>query len=189
MFISLSPWTSVQFFTPSRLSRASDLSFVWFACFVTRFINCWCNIFQSESLLQCFFHEMAFLSMAKKFHREAWPMQRWKSRQMCQINSNKIYLFFVLLISPKIWHVHYRKVVFKGNVQAVPKNCVRYNKCPLWKCPLYRGFSMRVWPWSRRFHEKMSAIDKFDCSTIRNNSISLVNWKIKLLSDFQLLYV
>ena len=122
--------------------------------------------------------------MAQKLHREAWAMHRWKSRQMGQINSYKIYLFFLLLISPKIWHVRYKKLIFKGNVHAVPKNCVRYNKCPL-----YRGFSMRVWPWFGRFHVKlsaitrcplysMSAIDKFGCNRMlqsknENNSHNL----------------
>ena len=47
---------------------------------------------------------------------------------MCQINSYKIYLFFVFLVSPKIWRVRYRKVIFKGNVHAVPKKCLHYNK-------------------------------------------------------------
>ena len=51
MVISLSPWTSMKLFTPSRLSRASDSVNVIFhssgwVCFVTRFIDWWCNIFQ-----------------------------------------------------------------------------------------------------------------------------------------------
>ena len=69
--------------------------------------------------------------MAQKLHWEAWPMHRWKSRQMYrqmywQINSCKIYWFFVFLISPKNWCVCYRKAILKGNVHAVRKNCLRY---------------------------------------------------------------
>ena len=40
---------------------------------------------------------------------------------MCQINSYKVYLFLVFLISQKNWRVRYRKVIFQGNVHAVPK--------------------------------------------------------------------
>ena len=53
-------------------------------------------------------------------------------------------MYIMFLISPKTWRVRYRKVIFRGNDHAVPNNCVRYNKCPLSKCLLYRGFSMSV---------------------------------------------
>ena len=40
----------------------------------------------------------------------------------------------------------------------VLKKSVCYNKCPLLKFPLYKGFSMRVSPWFDRFLKKVSAI-------------------------------
>ena len=67
---------------------------------------------------------------------------------------------------------------FSSKCTSSAQKNVHYNICPLLKCPLYRGFSMRVWPWFGRFLKKVSAvtrcllysisaIDRSDCRFFR----------------------
>ena len=76
MFILLPPSTWMQLFTPSRLSRASDmlpqcyLSFVWLVCFATWSIDWWCNIVRVNDFTIASF--MRFLSLIYILSINSW---------------------------------------------------------------------------------------------------------------------
>ena len=76
---------------------------------------------------------------------------------MCQIKTFENLITAYLYFPTKIRGVCYGGK-FDLKCSRGPKNCIHYSNCPLWKCPLYRGFSMRVLPWFGRFHKKVSPI-------------------------------
>ena len=83
-------------------------------------------------------------------------------------SNNSLFLFS----HKKIWCIRYEEVNLAWPFHVVPKNYVHYNNCPLWNCPQYSGFSMRVWQCFCGCHEKVSvilgvsSIDRFYCIII-----------------------
>ena len=61
---------------------------------------------------------------------------------MCQLKTCMCFLFFQPIIGCPLLAGRFCPKCSRGAQKSV-----RYNRCPLRKCPLYRGFSKRVWPW------------------------------------------
>ena len=75
-----------------------------------------------------------------------------------------------------VFHVRLTPSFFMGKTLFGAGKSVRFTECPLYKCPPYRGFIMRVWPKNIPFQRivsvlrrcppyTMSALDRFHCIT------------------------
>ena len=110
---------------------------------------------------------------------------------------NQIIVYFYF--PTKNIECRFKKVNLAQTFTPYQKNCVR---CNSWKCALYGGFSLTVWPWFGQFCEKISAItryplysmsatDKLDCRRIAKEfavklirfgcmcTAILIKWKIR----------
>ena len=154
LFILLSSWPSLQFFTPSRLSRASDTVNVFFF----RLVRLLCHLIHwlmiqhlpSEWLLQCFFHEILVSNLLLSINSWLW---RYSLKVKVYILVNCSFIrtlhkqFLELSVNLFIynWGISNVKITF---FKAVLNGFWDYTlPCGLKTVCVVSSFSVRVLPW------------------------------------------
>ena len=59
---------------------------------------------------------------------------------------------------------------FVGKMPFGAGKSVRFTECPLYKCPPYRGFIMRVWPKNIPFQRKVSVLKR--CPLLPDSTVT-----------------